>query len=1102
MGRGRSTSGGGAKPSKKGDRSKRAEPITISSDSDSDSDSGNSSDGDARDSENSDSQQDSDTNKGSRKHRKSTRDASEEESSAEDKTSSRKKTKKSKKAKKSKGRDASEEESSAEDKTSSRKKTKKSKKAKKSKGRDTSEDESSAEDKTSSRKKAKKSKKSKKSRDAAEESSAEDETSSRKNTSGKTAPKTRNAPTAVNCKFLSDAAQWRAFEKGFHAHVNNGESLDGLIKDFPSLTQAEIDAIIPDAIDELDYDDDWTHENEKDLRFDWENDPDRDNLITPPPSNPAFPRTFKIILRFLRVSPLVMISPMFHLEWDLTQKYGKGKFVTRHLSPEFCKTLGSLSTHPLFTQNYLLLVMALQYASIMSRNDWRTWSLIIPNKDRFWEILDNLVDEARGQNKDIAKIHKQARKLAKEENVSVPFFSAFMLRLETFRDKNRPKILDDGKKAIYPVGLVEVQNVRDAVDSTNVGGVNMFVSTEVFRRYSIGNQGDHEVDGPRKADLPKYMDRSHLAIRRHLAREENRARRIEAEGLTDSQKEALDSVDSEQIKSLKQQIQSLKNKSEEDQRRYRESLRNAKHETEVARQQSTAPESGAETALPKGRLYEELLASAVFNDQTDFGGGEEGTTVDGDGLGDLASGIQPAGDAVPGSYSVETLNDEQLKQWTTTSDKLRATQALGDNLQQTTPVMSSQDEPPQYQPPVPTDRMPLMDGLRAKLVESLERGESLYMLSTHLPELVSELLELPKNLPRSVFNLLRDSETTGWVMVELLHVIPRNLLLSIVRGTVAYDSYMKKAPSYGVGGSGIYVIAIGIVRRQGFLRWDEFQSLIQALEMYIRAYEIEKKGGAEDDEEKETVRKAGLIDLSYRKTATSSLHWIANDDEAERMRMVVEGFRRRAPADQQPASQYTVQIQSPMYIGCSDDLKRRLDDYCFTRQLANMNKPLALTLIRHQLHWAYAEAEILLTTLARSYYHMDGFNVAEAGGKKGDENNSESTLAVNHVFGKKYLQENLDLSLKDIEDRRQFIKNTKGILEVEQSTMSKLKSLRRAVDSMVSQAYELETKGYKKMESMTEKLVAQKQAAVERGRRLERMLMLAEKIKEAKDRNT
>ncbi|KAI8251547.1 hypothetical protein K4K58_008692 [Colletotrichum sp. SAR11_239] len=462
---------------------------------------------------------------------------------------------------------------------SSREKAKKSKKS-----RDASKQEvSGAEDETSSRKKAKKSKtskKSSKSRDTSEEeSSAEDETSSRKNTSGKTAPKTRSAPTAVDCKFLSDAAQWRDFEKGFHAHVNNGESLGGLIKDFPSLTQAEIDAIIPDAIDELDYDDDWTHENEKDLRFDWENDPDRDNLITPPPSNPAFPRTFKIILRFLRVSPLVMISPKNYLEWDLTQKYGKGKFVTRHWSPEFCKTLGSLSTHPLFTQNYLLLVMALQYASIMSRNDWRTWSLIIPNKDRFWEILDNLVDEARGQNKDIAKIHKQARKLAKEENVSVPFFSAFMLRLETFRDKNRPKILDDGKKAIYPVGLVEVQNVRDAVDSTNVGGVNMFVSTEVFRRYSIGNQGDHEVDGPRKADLPKYMDRSHLAIRRHLAREENRARRMEAEGLADSQNEALGSADSDLVKSLQEQIRILKNAQEEERRRHRESMRSAKSET-------------------------------------------------------------------------------------------------------------------------------------------------------------------------------------------------------------------------------------------------------------------------------------------------------------------------------------------------------------------------------------------------------------------------------------------------------------------------------------------------------------------------------------------
>ncbi|KAI8656144.1 hypothetical protein NCS55_01269100 [Fusarium keratoplasticum] len=138
------------------------------------------------------------------------------------------------------------------------------------------------------------------------------------------------------------------------------------------------------------------------------------------------------------------------------------------------------------------------------------------------------------------------------------------------------------------------------------------------------------------------------------------------------------------------------------------------------------------------------------------------------------------------------------------------------------------------------------------------------------------------------------------------------------------------------------------------------------------------------------------------------------------------------------------QIQSPLYVDCSTNLRARTSAYKRTarRGLVNVNKPLCLVLntiealslsvdltVRVTLRIWEADqlplAEQLITTLAFSLVHQCGFNATEAGGTGSSTVNPTSAslrksteLIMAHS---NTMEQNLRATLAGLEQRRKFL---------------------------------------------------------------------------------
>ncbi|TDZ13265.1 hypothetical protein C8035_v006661 [Colletotrichum spinosum] len=345
--------------------------------------------------------------------------------------------------------------------------------------------------------------------------------------------------------------------------------------------------------------------------------------------------------------------------------------------------------------------------------------------------------------------------------------------------------------------------------------------------------------------------------------------------------------------------------------------------------------------------------------------------------------------------------------------------------------------------------------------KTLDRGDSYYTLSLQFRKVAAEFsLKAPK-LRRTIKQFELDPENQ-WMMIKLMHMVPRELLRSIIQGTVAYDDQPWTRPGaagqgtlaeYSHDGPGIYVIALSVNNRNGeFLSWDEMQTFLEHLEGYIEAYEITatKQVNARSHGDRLKVNEAKSIEKQFRSPSQDGpLFFISSDSGAASARLLLANFRRRAPL-QLPDDPQVPQFQSPLYVGCSDELSKRLDNYNLTHSLTSVNKLLGLTVSimkAMQLDpvitkkvafktWLPA-AEILLVALAQSASFQDGFNIQDGGNKKGPA----TKQALAQVMCATHFRDNIKHSLEDIETRKQYVANhqeMQGILEeIEEDSLTK-----------------------------------------------------------------
>ncbi|KAI0851679.1 hypothetical protein F5Y00DRAFT_259167 [Daldinia vernicosa] len=115
---------------------------------------------------------------------------------------------------------------------------------------------------------------------------------------------------------------------------------------------------------------------------------------------------------------------------------------------------------------------------------------------------------------------------------------------------------------------------------------------------------------------------------------------------------------------------------------------------------------------------------------------------------------------------------------------------------------------------------------------------------------------------------IRGDRVNQRAMCILLHAIPKDMLRSLILGTVAFDQLKstRKLAHYAAGGPDVYVAAMAIEDRDGkWLSRNDIRDLIYVLLKYIRAYTAweSHKGKSDSPEDPVLVIFARDIDTQY-----------------------------------------------------------------------------------------------------------------------------------------------------------------------------------------------------------------------------------------------
>lgn len=318
-------------------------------------------------------------------------------------------------------------------------------------------------------------------------------------------------------------------------------------------------------------------------------------------------------------------------------------------------------------------------------------------------------------------------------------------------------------------------------------------------------------------------------------------------------------------------------------------------------------------------------------------------------------------------------------------------------------------------------------------------------------------------------------------MVLLLHSIDRTALQAIVAGTVAYTSALKqskwlKMPTELEGKvPGVYVIGL---KRRGlkpedegkFLNIKETEALIGGLERYVKGSRLCRTHATTSSltaAESALVNVVGNVDWYGGHGTTSgnipSPQCIQSDAEFEKIVAVISMFKSCCDWTKDPTG-LVRQTQTPLYVGCSIDLRERTNAYKrhVRGGLSKVNKPLCLVVntltalnlpvdlsiqiaVRTWDGIPLPVAERLVTTVACSFVYQHGFNAIEAGGtgtSTSRDNDSVLKKSAELLFGHMdTTKENLEATMAEIDDRADFLDNLEFVSEKAQDLIQQAEDL-------------------------------------------------------------
>lgn len=434
----------------------------------------------------------------------------------------------------------------------------------------------------------------------------------------------------------------------------------------------------------------------------------------------------------------------------------------------------------------------------------------------------------------------------------------------------------------------------------------------------------------------------------------------------------------------------------------------------------------------------------------------------------------------------------------------------------------------------PTARLPLMEGTRLAWAESLIDNDSYYSMSmllsgladraTHLPPYIrgrfasersrakdledevddEEYVEVDENAAGAISTddvgnnsdyatrtekYLRVAMDKDWYKFVVYLAIPRQMLESIVLGTVAWDYHPDRGGrarnEYTQrSGMGIYVIGLSVKDRGGaWLTARELQSLVSDLKTYLLAYD---SWSVDEEWEVGSDRALGLrefvtdIDDQYGLHRGDGPRFVTSAAEREGMQDLVRGLERRLEGSLRHDPEGSAPlIQSPLYVGLATELSEVVEAHKthagVNRTVKNSNKAYALivSLMKKKGDtppestcrcvvrvWRKKDlwfAETLVSSLAGSLICHDGLNRTECGDPvKSDKPDYDKDGEEYVKVRSKFLYDNLVAALSDLGKRVKFVEELDALQPLVTDDLPGLLSLEAQCDTLRYQMLELQ----------------------------------------------
>ncbi|RBQ65845.1 hypothetical protein FVER14953_21763 [Fusarium verticillioides] len=386
--------------------------------------------------------------------------------------------------------------------------------------------------------------------------------------------------------------------------------------------------------------------------------------------------------------------------------------------------------------------------------------------------------------------------------------------------------------------------------------------------------------------------------------------------------------------------------------------------------------------------------------------------------------------------------------------------------------------------PPPAERsaeMPMLwDEGHCSLIDACVRYKSLLELFLQLSKLADVLddNQTMKENDFPVFSTVNALRHYDWTMCELLHSMSVEVVQSIVKNTFAFDLTNGNIDTFRLPSAlhdektpGVYVVGVTTRGHGGqFLNINELEVLIRDMKLYVEGYEAYARHGGWASPNMTVAERRAISMVNAIESHSGSSRgqnagpmFIEKAEEVPRIRALIKTFEGMCDRSLDPTGRVNIS-QSPLYVGCSKDLNKRMGVYK-NRNVKSINKPLGLTVCILRKHNKGPElvtgcvlrilrkeqlpkAEQLVCTIAGSLIYQHGFNAVETGGAGLQSMPTEAGLKENIkyiVCSTQVLINNLKQSLDEVDLRKRFLRH----LDQVQGEMVHLKEILKRCEDQV-----------------------------------------------------